>query len=304
MDTQLDIFLAVVRHRSFSKAAKALHITQPAVSMNIQALESYYGTKLFNRNNKSVTLTESGRALYKYAEQIMDLYDQARQALMKIEQTITGKLAIGASLTIGEYIVPKTLGLFKHMYPKVDIHLTVANTRDIEKHMLNHAVDIGLVEGPIDSPDLQLKPFMEDRLTVVIPPDAQLSPDGIITLDQLKAMPLILRERGSGTRFIMETQLKKAGLDVSRLHVIMELGSTQAIKEAVEAGLGSAIISQCAVTKEIRAGTLKTANIQGVDMKRYFYTVSPVHKALTPAAAEFMEFIHNSEWQILFANAN
>jgi DNA-binding transcriptional LysR family regulator len=299
MDNQLEIFLAVARHHSFSNAAKSLHMTQPAVSMNIQALESLYGTKLFERNNKEVTLTESGRVLRHYAEQIATLYGQSQQALMKMKETITGPLSIGASLTIGEYVIPKALVLFKRMYPNINIALSVANTYDISQRMLNKTIDVGLIEGPVDNPDLQLKPFMEDQLVAIISPNNKQISDDIISLDQLKSMPLILREPGSGTRRIMEIQLKAAGLELQQFNIAMELGSTQAIKEIVEAGLGCSIISQCTVIKEIEAGILKAATIKGLDMRRYFYTLLPVHVALTPASAVFVEFVHNIKWKQL-----
>ncbi len=293
---QLEIFKTVVEKKSFSAAAKALFISQPAVSMHIRALEEYYKTKLFDRANQQITLTETGRILYDYAVKVLNLLNQAEKEISSYTGQIVGPLDIGASFTVGEYVVPKLLGIFNKLNPGVKASLRVTNTEHIVKLVSRQKLDLGfvehsLVEHSVDARNLIVNPIMQDELQVVFSPEHPWANRKTITIQELKDMPLVLREHGSGTRRMAEERLEEAGFDLDQLNVIMELGSTEAVKEAVEAGFGITIISRWAIQKELKLGTLLSARIEDVNMSRNFYLIYHKDKFKPLVVEKFIEFL-------------
>lgn len=288
---QLHIFKTVADKKSFSGAAQALFISQPAVSMHIKSLEEHFGARLFDRNTQHVTITDAGRILYEYAERILSLLDEAEKDISALTGCIRGTLSVGASFTLGEYVIPQVLGCFKKQHPQVRALLKVTNTEQIVKLVLKQALDLGLVESHVDNFELIAKPFMKDELIVVLPVDHPLAGNKFILIDELVALPFILREQGSGTRKITEDRLKEAGINLSALNVVMELGSTEAVKEAVEAGFGATIISEWAVQKELKLGTLVPVKVKGVSLVRKFYVIYNKNKFQTPVVKEFISFL-------------
>ncbi|MGI9862010.1 selenium metabolism-associated LysR family transcriptional regulator [Moorella naiadis] len=294
LDTQLLVFKAVADQKSFSRAARVLHLTQPAISLHIHHLEEYFGTRLLDRNNRQVTLTEAGRVLYQYSLELSRIYDEARKALADISGTVKGRLVVGATLTLGEYFLPRVTGQFKRQYPEVDITLQIANTTEIMRRVLEGAVDLGFIEGQAAHPNLIQKDLSQDELVLIIPPGHPWSGRAEIKPEELKKEPLILREEGSGTRQVAEAGLKKAGLEPSMLNIIMELGSTQAIKEAVEAGLGIAIISRLAIKKESRHNLLQVVKLRGADFHRTFHIIFNRHKFRSAPVEAFFKFLRSN----------
>lgn len=288
---QLHIFKTVADKKSFSGAAQALFISQPAVSMHIKSLEDHFGTRLFDRNTQQVTITEAGRILYEYVEKILSLQDEAEKDISALTGCIRGTLSVGASFTVGEYVIPQVLGCFKKQHPQVRALLKVTNTEQIVKLVLKQALDLGLVESRVDNFELIAKPFMKDELVVLLPVDHPLAGKKFILIDELVALPFILREQGSGTRKITEDRLKEAGINLSELNVVMELGSTEAVKEAVEAGFGATIISKWAVQKELKLGTLVAVKVKEVSLVRKFYVIYNKNKFQTPVVKEFISFL-------------
>jgi DNA-binding transcriptional LysR family regulator len=288
---QLHIFKTVADKKSFSGAAQALFISQPAVSMHIKSLEDHFGTRLFDRNTQQVTITEAGRILYEYVEKILSLQDEAEKDISALTGCIRGTLSVGASFTVGEYVIPQVLGCFKKQHPQVRALLKVTNTEQIVKLVLKQALDLGLVESRVDNFELIAKPFMKDELVVLLPVDHPLAGKKFILIDELVALPFILREQGSGTRKITEDRLKEAGINLSELNVVMELGSTEAVKEAVEAGFGATIISKWAVQKELKLGTLVSVKVKEVSLVRKFYVIYNKNKFQTPVVKEFISFL-------------
>ncbi|AKX94695.1 HTH-type transcriptional regulator CysL [Moorella thermoacetica] len=291
LDNQLLTFKAVAEQKSFSRAARVLHLTQPAISLHIQSLEEYFGTRLLDRNNRQVTLTEAGRVLYNYALELSRLYDEVKKALADISGKVKGNLVVGATLTIGEYFLPSIAGEFKRQYPDVEITLRIANTQEIICRTLDGELDLALIEGQAKHPNLIQEDLFQDELVLIIHPEHRWAGRREITPEELREEPLILREEGSGTRQITEAGLRKAGLELSTLKVVMELGSTQAIKEAVEAGLGVAIISRLAIKKEIRYNLLREVRLQGIDFRRTFHIAYNRHKFRSAAAEAFLAFL-------------
>ncbi|WP_028307534.1 selenium metabolism-associated LysR family transcriptional regulator [Desulfitibacter alkalitolerans] len=295
MDPHLAVFKAVADKRSFSQAAKSLHISQPAISLQIQSLEENLGARLFDRNNKRVVLTQAGKTFYKFATQIIELYDQAQKEIAELTGLVKGKIKIGASLTIGEYVLPKIAGYFVKDHPEVNITINIANTEEITRHLLANTLDIGLVEGPIKHSDLILEKFMDDELVVIVPFDHPWAKKDFISMDSLLSQPFVLREAGSGTRQIMEEKLMECSVDYEDLQIAMELGSTQAIKEAVEVGLGVSIISKWAIKKDLKFNNLGMTRIENCTFNRNFYLVYNKHHFLTQATETLIKLLKSNE---------
>ncbi|MDO5742710.1 MAG: LysR family transcriptional regulator, partial [Vagococcus sp.] len=268
LNDSIRVFLMVVEKQSFSKAAKALFLTQPAVSFQIQMLEEHYGTKLFDRVSRNIILTEAGELLRQYANEMNDMQKSLEDDMQELNSTIVGRLKVGASTTIGEYIAPSLLAKFKQFHPKVTLSLEVANSDEIEMATHDTSLDIGLVEGPSIGKDLESVPFLDDELVVVTSPDHPWASHGAISVFEFDKYPFISRERGSGTLMEIEYFLKKAGFSPNKLNVMMKLGSTMAIKAAVKNGIGFTVMSRWAIKEELQNGSLAMTRIKEDEFKR------------------------------------
>lgn len=291
----LELYKVVAEKKSFSQASEILHISQPAISQQIHFLEEHLGVKLFNRTTRKVALTEEGKILYKYAIQICNLFNDAEKTLSEFSHVVKGNLAIGASQTIGEYFLPKFIGSFKELYPQVQISMKVFNTQHILKDVIEQNLDIGLIEGEVSNKDLIATPFLDDELLVIVNPHHPLAQQKSITFEQLSCFPFVLREKGSGTRQIMENTFLKAGYDVENISVILELGSTEAVKAAVEANLGISILSERTVQKEIEYKILKALPIEGLKILRKFFIISNPRRHNTHVMELFFDFIYGEK---------
>lgn len=295
LNDSIRVFLTVVEKKSFSKAAKALFLTQPAVSFQIQMLEEYYGTRLFDRVSRNIVLTEAGHLLLKYANEMNAMQTDLEKDMQELTSTIKGKLKIGASTTIGEYIAPYILGAFKNMYPEVELSLEVANSEDIEADIHDTTLDIGLIEGPLVGKDLESIPFLEDQMRLIVGANHPWAGQESISVFELDKYPFISREKGSGTRIEIEQHLKKAGFPASNLNIVMELGSSSAIKAAVESSLGISILSKWAVQDKVNAGTLHAIRLKEDDFDRTFRIIYHKKKFKTQASEEFLRFLKSDE---------
>ncbi|WP_379133464.1 selenium metabolism-associated LysR family transcriptional regulator [Paenibacillus sp. sgz500958] len=288
---QLHIFYTVAERGTFSAAAQALHMTQPAVTMQVQALEDYFGTKLFNRSTKKIELSEAGQTLLPFALRSLELIREAGVAMSSFTHMLEGRLQLGASLTIGEYILPRLLGPFGQTYPHISIMMKVMNTSQIMEDIARHQLNFGLVEAPVTHPDMVIEPVMGDELKLIVPSEHPLAEHSSITLEEAMRHPFVLREQGSGTRKVMEEQFIAKGLDPGSLQVVMELGSTGAVKSAVEAGLGITIISASSVKHEVTLGLLKIVDISDACFKRQFYAIHLKSALLPISAVTFLTFL-------------
>jgi LysR family transcriptional regulator, transcriptional activator of the cysJI operon len=291
-ERRLQIFKAVADLRNFSRAAEVLHLSQPTVSQQIQGLEEYYGTKLFDRTSKSVELTAAGRALYASLLPMLQQFAEVRRAVMRSTGAVSGPLTVGASLTIGEYVLPQVLAAYLREYPGVEASVQINNTEQIVALMLSGALDIGLLEGPVQAPEMVEEVFLEDELVLVAPGGHPWRERAAITLEDLQAERLVMRERGSGTRHALEERLQAAGVRLADLQVAAELAGTEAIKGAVEAGLGVAALSRWTVRKELRLGTLLARRIPSLPIRRTFRAVYPRGRTLVPTAAALLAHLH------------
>lgn len=294
---QLKIFCMVTRLQSFSKAAKMLHMSQPAVSTHIKNLEEYYQGQLFDRTPHGVTLTKAGEVFYTYAQRILELQDEMEQQLETILQRENNQIVVGASTTIGNVSLPCSIYLFKEEYPEVDIRLNIANAEEVLRKVMSDEVDISVIEGYAESPEINALPVTSDELVLIVPPSHPA--EGVISLTDFLKHPLILREDGSGTRKILVAALARHGYSFNDLHVITEMTTIDAIKSAVEAGLGGAVVPRLAVRKEAYLGTLKVLTISDLEMPLTFNIIYPTNRPLSTKTKQFIKFLTNPEERFL-----
>lgn len=267
MDYRLQVFIAVVEHRNFSKAAKELHMTQPAVSQYIRALEDDFGTRLLERTNKYVRLNKAGEMIYYHAKEIIGSYVKMNHLVDDLLNEAKGPLTIGASYTFGEYVLPPMIAKLKENYPDIKPILTIDNTKIIANLTDTHQLDIGIVEGNFVNKDLYVKELTDDRMYVVSSPFHPLFEKEAITLTDLQDETWILREPGSGTREATEELFQQLNLSPSN---VITFGSTQSIKGAIEAGLGISLLSQWAIQKELQSEELVILPYEKLTYKRNF----------------------------------
>jgi DNA-binding transcriptional LysR family regulator len=286
------VFSAVAEQQSFRKAAEELYLTQPAVSLQIKALEEDLGVQLFDRTGTHITLTEAGRVLLRYSKQVSVLLIQAERDIAALSGEHAGQLALGASTTIAQYVLPRLLGEFKREHPRVHPTLISGNTEHIVNAIEKQKIALGFIEGPARSRDVKTEPFLEDELVLIVSTAQELVERTAISCTELVAMPLLMRERGSGTRQVIEMALARQGLKRSSLHIVMELDSTEAIKSAVEAGLGIGFVSRWAIAKDMRLdNSFKIIDVEGLRIKREFLVAFASGPEQPGLAAEFHRFL-------------
>lgn len=288
-DRRLQVFYTVARLLSFTKAAETLHMTQPAVTFQVRQLEEHFNTRLFDRTHNRISLTEAGHRVYEYADRIFQLYAEMENAVREMTGEISGTLILGASTTIAEYMLPALLGDFKAKYPDVTIHLKVSNTEGIVSMVENNVIDLGVVEAPVTNKNLVVDVCKMDQLVVIVPPNHPLAREESISIHRLIDFPYICREEGSGTREVIGDYMAAMGLDGSEITIAMELGSPEAIKGAVEAGMGVSIVSRATILKELQLGTLVAVNLDPI-LERPFSFVHQKQKFRHRAMDELLKF--------------
>jgi DNA-binding transcriptional LysR family regulator len=290
----LETFSKAVELGSFTGAAKALGLTQAAVSQRIQALEAALGKPLFQRRGGRVLLTEAGRTLYGYSQRILELHREARREVAGHEAPVTGDLRLAASSIPGEHLLPALLSLFGRKYPHIRVNASVSDSMVVLRQVERGEVSLGLVGRKGDSPHLEARHLASDRMVLVVPPDHAWGRRKRVSFRHLGDHPLILREAGSGLRHCFEKSLERAGLTPADLRVALELGSNEAIKEAVLRGVGMAILSSYAVRKEIQSGELHALAVAGLKCDRDLYVVWDRRRVLPPPARLFLAFLESN----------
>lgn len=229
-DFRLKVFQSVANNLSFTKASQELFISQPAITKHIQELETAYQTRLFDRQGSKISLTQSGRLLLKHCERILDEYKRLEYEMHLLHNEYRGELRLGASSTIAQYVLPPLLASFIAKFPHISLSLLSGNSREVETALQEHRIDLGLVEGVFRLPNLKYTSFLEDELVAVVHTRSRLSLPDEITPKDLINIPLVLRERGSGTLDVIERALMQHDIKLSSLQVLMYLGSTESIK--------------------------------------------------------------------------
>ncbi len=292
----LQVFMAIWESHSFSKAADKIYLAQPTVSGHIKTLETILGTELFNRSARDVSPTKAGELFYPYARRILNLMSQAEQEMDLFTGREKGTLEIGGSNIPGEYILPPAIGQFKKGRPDIKLTLKIGDTREIVTAVGDGQLELGMVGAVIERPDIIFEACLVDDLLLVTPPDSPLAGKEQVKMAELSNCPFIMRERGSGTRKTIEKAMERAGelQQTYNLTIIAEMGSTEAIRQAVKAGVGCSIISRLAVQKDVELGLMSASSIPQLDLKRQFYLILPKQRRISPLAEEFRQFIQQS----------
>jgi DNA-binding transcriptional LysR family regulator len=286
---RLEVFRAVAGQRSFTRAALELHLSQSAVSQQVAALESELGGPLFDRSRRRVRLTPAGAALLDRADALLGGFAEARRAVAAARGAVEGDLRVSASLTIGTYVLPAPLARLGRRHPALRLQVTIDNSERVVAALRSGAADVGFIEDEADRAGIAVTPVRDDELVLVAPAGHRLAAFAEVPLEELAAEPVVVREPGSGTRRVAEQHLRAAGLET--LRVAAELSHIEAIKAAVEAGLGVAILSRSTLRKELALGTLVARPLAGVPIRRRLSAVTVTGATALPAARELIALV-------------
>ncbi|HKF16061.1 MAG TPA: LysR family transcriptional regulator [Candidatus Dormibacteraeota bacterium] len=292
---QLRTFRAVAEQLSFSAAAHELSISQPSVSYQVKELEGVLGLPLIDRLGKRVRLTEAGDVLYEYARRTLTLLDEVALVMEQMRGIERGTLRVGASATVGIYVIPLALGAYKKVHPNLALSLEIGSREMLQERLKRGVLDLAVLSLPIADPNLESTPFMDDELVLVVPAGHPLAGRTDLTLRDFTGESFLMREPGSGTRLAVEMAARRAGVS---LQVGMELGSNGAIKHAVEAGLGVAVLSSHAIELERKGGGLVVVDIDGFPILRPWSIVHLRRRQLPAAVAQFIEFLRDGDWKV------
>ncbi|NEW05975.1 LysR family transcriptional regulator [Paenibacillus sp. SYP-B3998] len=282
----LKVFVTVAEQSNFSRAAELLNLSQPGVSLHIRNLENEHGAKLMHRSPKHVKLTEAGEILYSRAKQILSLYEEAKHEIHLLTEKVSGSIHIGASFTIGEYILPRVLAEYANQFPEVEISVTIANTEEITQALKANKLDLALVEGNVSSHGMLITPYMKDEMILIASSDHPLAANRAVKTERLQDQIWILRESGSGTRSFCDQFIQAAGLTMKRSYVF---NSSQGVKEAVYAGLGITILSRWIVRKELELGEISQIPVTPKLLERNFWIIRNHDHSSTMAVNVFVQ---------------
>lgn len=289
---QVEVFYYVARLRSFSKAAEALLLTQPTISGHIKTLEESLSLVLFDRLGREVSLTRAGEVLYGYARRLLSTKTAALQALQELQGGLRGELVLGGSSIPGQYILPAVLGQFKRVYPDVRVNLSITDTMNTLERTVHGELELGFVGASVAHPQVVYQRFVDDELVLTVGRQHPWARQSAVPLAAVLSEPFIQRERGSGSRLVVEQTLKQYGIEPAMLQIAAEMGSTEAIKQGIKAGIGVSILSRLALSEELQAGSLCTVTVQEVAFRRSFYSIRHKGRTLSPLGQTFVRFLH------------
>ncbi len=288
----LEAFCAVYETESFTQAGDRLGLSQPTVSSHVRRLEEELGAALFDRVGRAVQPTRAAHLLFRHARRLLDLAGEMNEELDRFLHGLHGRLLVGASTIPGEYWLPSRIGRFHALYPEIEVTVEIADSGGVIARLQEGRLELGVVGARMELGDLNFRELATDRLVLVAPATPEWRCRDEITLEELRQIPFILREPGSGTRLMFEQALAPWGLSLQDLRVVADLGSTTAVKEAVKAGLGVSVLSRLAVKDDLRAGLAHTVRIHELDgLERKFFAVVHEKRSLSPLAKAFLDFL-------------
>ncbi|TAJ15652.1 LysR family transcriptional regulator [Marinilabiliaceae bacterium JC017] len=294
MDYRHRVFVAVANNLSFSKAAEELFISQPAVTRHIKELESHIGTALFLRKGNRISLTPAGEITYRYAQKAQNLYAEMEHEIGSLTHNYTGQLRIGASSTMSQYIIPPLLAEFHQRYPNIELTLMNGNSFEMEQMLNKDLIDLALVENESSRSDLRYIKFMNDEIVVIAGSNTRVGRKKKLSLPDLQNLPMVVRERGSGTLEVIEHQLKHAGISLEKLNILLHLGSTEAIKSFLPYFEGIGLVSLRSIEKEIQLNLLRILPVTNFSILRHFRIVLPKGPA-TGFTEKFVQFLETNK---------
>jgi len=288
---RLKIFCKVVELKSFSKAGGAVYLSQPTVSSHVKDLEDHFECKLIDRLGREVAPTKAGQLLYEYATKILALEDDIEKALAEFHGKMKGRLTIGGSTIPGGYVLPPLLGRFKEAYQDITVTLIEGDTAEIIQATIEGRIELGVVGAKAKEAQLVQEEIMTDEMFLIVPSGHKWATRGTATTEELATEPFIMREPGSGTRRSIEQVLDRAGLRLDDLNVVAEMGSTEAVRQGIKAGVGISVLSGCAVADELDVGSLKRVRLNEIRFKRAFYLIVHKHRTRSPLCRAFIDFL-------------
>ncbi len=290
---RLEVFCKVVELKSFTKAAEAIFLSQPTVSEHIRSLEEMLGERLVDRLGREALPTQAGQLLYKYARKILRLRQEAMQAMASYRGTLAGHLSLGASTIPGAYILPQRIGAFKKLHPAIQITLSIGNSRTVADGVLAGDTEFGVVGARWSDPALEWLEILDDELVLAVYPSHPFAGKKEVEPAQLLNEPMIIRERDSGTRRVV-TQLLEKHLDLDRLQIVAEMGSTEAVRQGIKSEGGIAILSSRAVAEDIERGSLVTVPLANIRLSRPFYLIIRKNRQSSPICSTFLDFLQQA----------
>ena len=290
---RLEVFCKVVELKNFTKAAEASFLSQPTVSEHIRSLEEMLGERLVDRLGREALPTQAGQILYKYAKKIIRLRQETMQAMADYRGEMAGHLALGASTIPGAYVLPQRIGGFKKLHPAIQITLSIGNSRMVADGVLAGDTEFGVVGARWSDPALEWREILDDELVLAVYPSHPFAKKKTVEPAQLLTEPMIIRERDSGTRRVV-TQLLEKQLDLSRLQIVAEMGSTEAVRQGIKAEVGIAILSRRAVAEDIERGSLVAVPLANIRLSRPFYLVTRKNRQPAPICSTFLDFLQQT----------
>ncbi len=291
---QLHIFVSVVENKSFSKASKAVHLSQPTVSSHIKELEDHFECRLLDRLGKTTEPTKAGKILFRYAKQLLSLKEQTESALHDFLGRVKGGLTIGGSTIPSAYIIPGLIGPFSNQFPGISLKLTAGDTMDIIQKISHGELEIGIVGAKIDDPKILQEKLITDEMKLIVPADHRWAKQSFIEASQLFSEKFIAREEGSGTWTSILKSLNDAGFDPQKLDTRVTMGNTMSVIQGILNHLGISILSTIAVKDEIERKRLAALSVKGLNLTRFFYLTRSSRRMPSPICAKFIEFIKSS----------
>ena len=290
---QLLIFCKVVEFKSFSKAGRAVHLSQPTVSSHIKDLEDHFDCRLIDRLAKEALPTKAGLLLYRYSRRLISLRDETESAMAAFKGKVKGSLNLGGSTIPGAFVLPVIIAAFSARYPEVNISLSIADTRQTIEAILCGDLELGVVGAVSKDAGILQTHLEEDHMCLVVPADHRWADQKQVSAKELFTEPFIIREPGSGTLKSIQTSFSEAGLSINDLKVVARIGSTEAIRQGIKNRMGVSILSAIAVADDVATGHLKTLAIEGLNLKRAFYLTHHRHRSLSPLCQAFIDFINS-----------
>lgn len=290
---RLEVFCKVVELKSFTKAAEAIFLSQPTVSEHIRSLEEMLEERLVDRLGREVLPTQAGQLLYKYARKLLRLQQETIQAMADYRGVLAGHLSLGASTIPGAYILPQRIGAFKRLHPAIQLTLSIGNSRTVADGVLAGDTEFGVVGARWSDPSLEWLEILEDELVLAVYPTHPFAGQKTVEPAQLFNEPMIIRERDSGTRRVV-TQLLEKHLDLARLQIVAEMGSTEAVRQSIKAQVGIAILSRRAVAEDIERGSLVAVPLTDIRLSRPFYLITRKNRHPSPICTTFLDFLQQT----------
>ena len=288
---QLNIFCKVIELKSFSRAGKAVHLSQPTISSHIKDLEDHLDCRLIDRLATESVPTKAGKLLYEYAKRMLALHDETETAMAEFKGKIRGRLVIGGSTIPGTYLMPQLIADFKKQYPDVIVSLKIGDTDNIIDGILNENLELGIVGARAETKKIVQKKLIKDEMRLIVPANHRWAGKKRVSLDRLINEPFIVRERGSGTLKSIAASLSSVGHSIDDLKVVAEMGSTESVRQAIKHGAGISILSTLAVAEEVKAGALSALAVDGLNLTRRFYLTWHKSRSLSPLSEAFIGFL-------------